>query len=134
VDTLYFDLLKTGYHLGLAVIIGGGLAARRSDSLTVASVMVVILTSVLRAGLVEEDPRDVRILVRWLLLAAVSAAALFSAAWASPVARAIRTQTPGFEDLPSTDPRRYEVQALGGRSRRAMNVAVICAAAAIFFS
>ena len=70
-DTLYFDLLKLGYHLGLAVIIGGGLVARRSDGLTVAAVMVVISTSLLRAGAFEEDPRDVRILIRWALLEAV---------------------------------------------------------------
>ncbi|MBI2772872.1 MAG: hypothetical protein HYX56_00040 [Chloroflexi bacterium] len=133
-DTLYFDLLKTGYGLGLAVIIGGGLVGRRSDGLTVAAVIAVIATSVLRAGAVDEDPRDVRILLRWLLLAVMCAAALFSAAWASPVARAIRSQTAAADDLAGHAVLKREADRLEGRSRRAMVVAVICGAAALFFS
>ena len=159
-DTLYFDLLKLGYHLGLAVIVGGGVALgalvapavfraagsrsqagtifgavlERSDPAMVLAVVLAIATSVLRAGAVDEDPRDARIAARWVLLGLMSLATLFSAGWAGPIARGIRSQTPGFDDLPATDVRRREFGLLHARSRRAMSVAVLCGAGALFLS
>ena len=159
-DTLYFDLLKLGYHLGLAVIVGGGLALgafaapaifrtlrsrseagtvfgavlERFDGAAIIALVLVGLTTVLRAGAVDEDPRDLRILARWIALALMGAATLYASAWASPVARAIRRQTPGFDDLPESDLRRREFRSLHRRSTRAFTIAVVLGVVALFFS
>jgi hypothetical protein len=160
VETLYFDLLKLGYHLGLAVIVGGGLALgaftapaifrtlrsrseagtvfgavlERFDGAAILALLLVGLTTVLRAGAVDEDPRDLRILARWIALALMGAATLYASAWASPVARAIRRQTPGFDDLPEGDLRRREFRSLHRRSTRAFSLAVLLGVIALFFS
>jgi hypothetical protein len=159
-DTLYFDLLKLGYHLGLAVIVGGGMALgalaapaifrtlrsraeagtvfgailERFDGVAILALIVVALTSVLRAGAADEDPHDLRILARWVSLALMGIATLYASAWANPVARAIRRETPGFDDLPDADVRRREFRALHERSRRAFSLAVVLGAIALFFS
>lgn len=160
VDTLYFDLLRLGYHLGLAVLVGGGLVlgavaapgvfgAMRSrgeaanvfgavlarfDGLALLSLLLVALTTFLKAGAFEEDPRDVRLVARWVALALMSAATLYAIAWAGPVARAIRRQTPGFDDLPEGDVRRREFRALHERSRRALTLVVLFGLVALFYS
>ena len=159
-DTLSFDLLKLGYHLGLAVIVGGGLVVgsaaapaifratraradaanlfaaviERFDGLALVALVLVGLTTVLRAGAVDEDPRDLRILARWVALALMALAVLYGSAWANPVARSIRKQTAGFDDLPEGDVRRREFRALHERSRRALSFAVVLGAIALFFS
>ena len=159
-ETLYFDLIKLGYHFGLAIIVGGGLALgaftapaifrtlrsrseagtvfgavlERFDGAAILALLLVGLTTVLRAGAADEDPRDVRILARWVSLAVMGLATLYASAWASPVARAIRRQTPGFDDLPETDVRRREFRTLHRRSTRAFSVAVLCGLIALFFS
>lgn len=94
----------------------------------------MLVTSFLRAGAADEDLRDVRILARWILLGVVALATLYASGWASPVARSIRRATPAFDDLPEGDVRRREFRALHERSRRAMTVAVLAGAAALFFS
>lgn len=158
--TLYFDLLKTAYHLGLAIVIGGGFALgalaapaifrsarsrseagtifgavlERFDGVAVPALVIVAVTTVLRAGAVDEDPRDVRILARWLALLLMGLATLYASAYANPVARAIRRQTSGFDDLPESDPRRREFRALHERSRRAFSIAVVFGLVALFFS
>lgn len=160
VDTLYFDVLRLAYTLGIAVIVGGGFALgalaapaifttarsrgeggtifgavlERFDGVAILALIVVGLTTVLRAGAVEEDPRDVRIVVRWVALALMGAATLFASAWANPVARAIRRQTPAFDELPDNDPRRREFRALHERSRRAFSAAVVFGIVALYFS
>lgn len=160
VDTLYFDTLKLGYHLGLAVVVGGGLLVgwaaapaifratgersqavtvfaavlERFDGLAILALLVIAVAAFLRAGAFQEDPRDPRIVARWVALALMGLAVLYGSAWANPVARAIRKQTPGFDDLPQGDIRRREFRALHERSRRALSVAVVFGAIAIFFS
>ncbi len=160
VETLYFDLLKLAYHLGLAVIVGGGLVLggmaapaifrtlrsrseagtvfgavlERYDGVAIAALIVIAVTTFLRAGAVDEDPRDVRILARWISLVLMGIATLYASAWASPVARAIRRQTPGFDDLPDGDVRRREFRTLHERSRRAFSFAVLAGVVALFFS
>ncbi len=59
---------------------------------------------------------------------------LYASAWANPVARAIRKQTPGFDDLPDNDVRRREFRALHRRSTRAFSLAVLLGVIALFFS
>ena len=160
VDTFYFDLLKLGYHLGLAVIVGGGFALgalaapaifralrsrgdagtvfgavlERYDGVAILALIVVGLTTILKAGAFDEDPRDLRIVARWVALALMGAATLFASAWASPVARSIRKQTPGFDDLPEHDVRRREFRSLHARSRRAFTFAVLFGAVALYLS
>lgn len=159
-DTLYFDLLKLGYHLGLAVIVGGGFALgalaapaifrtlrsrgeagtvfgavlERYDGFAIIALIVIGLTTILKAGAFDEDPRDVRIVLRWVALVLMGTLVLYGSAWANPVARAIRKQTPGFDDLPEHDLRRREFRALHDRSRRAFTIAVLLGAVALYFS
>ena len=159
-DTLYFDLLRLFYTLAMAVVVGGGFAlgalaapaifatARsrgeagtvfgailaRFDGVAILALIVVALTTVLRAGAVDEDPRDPRILARWIALGLMGLAILYASAWANPVARAIRRQTPAFDDLPDNDPRRREFRALHERSRRAFSIATVLGIVAMFFS
>jgi hypothetical protein len=159
VDSLYFDLLRLGYHLGLAVLIGGGITLgaaapavfrsirsrgeaanvfgailARYDGLAMLSLIVVVLTTFLKAGAFEEDPRDIRILIRWVALALMVIAALYGIAWAGPVARSIRKQTPGFDDLPEGDVRRREFRALHERARRALTFVVVFGLVALYYS
>jgi uncharacterized membrane protein len=161
VETLSFDLLQFLYHLALAILIGGSLvlgtavapalfASGRSraeagtlfgsvlarfDGLAVFSVVVVIVTSLLKAVTVEvTGGPDPRLIARWLMLGALSIAILYSSAWANPVARAIRTQTPAFDEQPQSSPARVEFARLHQRSRRAMSVAVVTGLVALFLS
>lgn len=159
-ETLYFDVVKTAYHVGLAIIVGGGFALgalaapaifgtirsrgeagtvfgavlERFDGVAIVALLLVGLTTVLRAGAADEDPRDVRILARWVALALMGGAVLYASAWASPVARAIRRGTPGFDDLPEGDVRRREFRTLHRRSTRAFSLAVLLGVVALFFS
>jgi uncharacterized membrane protein len=160
VDTLYGDVLRLGYHLGLAVIVGGGFALgalaapaifrtlrsrgeagtvfgailERYDGFAILALILVFLTSVLKAGAFEEDLRDVRILIRWTMLTLMAFAVLYGSAWANPVARAIRKQTPDFDDLPDDDLRKREFRALHARSARAFTFAVVLGAIALHYS
>ena len=157
-DTLYFDLLKTAYHLGLAVLVGGSLvlgsaaapaifrAARtrgeggttfsgvlaRFDGLALLSLVVVVLTTILRA--VSFETVDAQIVGRWVALALVAAATLYASAWSNPVARSIRQQTPAFDDLPENAPARVEFAKLHRGSRRAMTATVLFGVVALFLS
>jgi hypothetical protein len=158
VETLYYDILKLGYHLGLAIIVGGGLMVgaaapaifhtmrsrgeaanvfaavlARYDGAAILALLLVASTTILRATGFE-DASDSRIIIKWALLALMALATLYSVGWAGPVARAIRTQTPDFDDLPDNDMRRREFRSLHERSRRALSLAVLFGAIAIFFS
>lgn len=159
-ETLYFDVLKLGYHLALAVLVGGGLVVgaaaapaifsairsrgeaanvfagvlARYDGLAILALIVIAITTFLRAGAFDEDPSDWRILTRWIAIALIVIATLYSSGWANPVARAIRKQTPGFDDLPEGDMRRREFRALHERSRRAMSLVVLLGLVVLFFS
>ena len=158
--TLYGDILRFAYGLGLAVIMGGGFALgalaapaifrslrsradagtvfgailERFDGWAVLSLVVVVVTTFLKAGAFDEDVRDARILIRYVAIALMGLAVLYGAAWANPVARAIRKQTPGFDDLPENDVRRREFRALHARSARAFTLAVLFGAIALYFS
>ena len=159
-DTLYSDLLRLGYHVGLAVLVGGGFVlgaaaapavfgAMRSraeaanvfgavlsryDGLALLALLVVAATTVLKAGAFDEDPTDWRILTRWVAIALMGAATMYGVAWAGPVARAIRKETPGFDDLPEGDVRRREFRALHDRARAALRLVVLFGLVALFFS
>jgi uncharacterized membrane protein len=159
VETLSFDLLQFLYHLALAILVGGSLvlgtavapvlvAASRSpaeagtlfgnllarfDGLAIFSVIVLTITSVLKAvGFEVTGAPDMRLALRWTALAALSLATLYSSAWANPVARQIRAATPGFDEQPQNSLARVEFAKLHERSRRAMSVAVVFGLLALF--
>lgn len=157
-ETLYFDLLKTAYHLGLAILVGGSVvlgsaaapaifrAARtrgeggttfsgvlaRFDGLALLSLVVVAGTTILRA--VSFETADPQIVGRWIALALLTAATLYGSAWANPVARSIRRHTPGFDDLPESAAARVEFAKLHRGSRRAMTATVLFGVVALFLS
>ena len=158
-ETLSFDLLQFLYHLALAILVGGSLvlgtavapalfATSRSiadagtlfgnvlarfDGLAIFSVVVLTITSVLKAvGFEVTGTPDTRLVVRWSALAVLVLATLYSSAWANPVARQIRAATPGFDEQPQNSPARIEFARLHQRSRRAMSVAVVFGLVALF--
>ncbi|MGH2498846.1 MAG: DUF4149 domain-containing protein [Candidatus Limnocylindria bacterium] len=157
-DSLYFDLIKTAYHLALAVLIGGSLALggaaapaifervrdraeagavfggalARFDGLAIVAVFVAVIATILRA--LSFETVEPKIVGRWIALALIAAAVLYASAWANPVARSIRAQTPGFDDLPAEAAARREFEALHRRSRRAMSATVLLGIVALFLS
>ena len=161
VETLYTDVLQFLYHLALAVIVGGGLvlgsvvapatfrtlrsrseagavfgaALARWDGLAIFSVVVVIIASVLKAGAFEvAEAPELRLILRWVALAVMSGAVIYSSAWASPVARSIRAQTRDFDDLPQNAPARNEFAKLHRSSSAAMRLGVLAGTIALFLS
>src|SRR5256886_5460732 len=146
VETLYFDLLQFLYHLALAVLVGGSLVLgtaaapalftssrsradagtlfasilARFDGLAVFSVIVLVITSVLKAvGFEVTGAPDTRLLLRWAALTVLAVSTLYSSAWANPVARQIRAATTGFDQMPQSSPPRLEFARWHQRSRRA---------------
>ena len=160
-ETLYFDALQFVYHLALAILVGGavvlGLAAApaifatvssrgeagaifgavlgRYDVLAVPCVFLILATSVLKATAFEVTGiPETRLVVRWFALLILCGATLYSSVWASPVARSIRAQTPGWDDLRDDAPMKREFQSLHRSSRRAMTVAILAGIVAMFLS
>ncbi|MDQ2914984.1 MAG: DUF4149 domain-containing protein [Chloroflexota bacterium] len=158
-ETLAFDLLQFLYHLALAILVGGSLVLgtavapalfsssrsradagtlfgsvlARFDGLAIFSVIVLAVTSVLKAiGFEVTGTPDTRLVVRWVALVVLGIATLYSSAWANPVARQIRAATAGFDEQPLSSPARSEFARLHERSRRAMSVAVIFGLVALF--
>jgi uncharacterized membrane protein len=161
VETLSYDLLQFVYHLALAVLVGGSLvlgtavapalfaSARtrseaatlfagilaRFDGLAIFSVIVLVITTVLKAITLDvTGTPEPRLVLRWVMLAILGVATLFSSGWANPVARAIRDQTPAFDDQPPSSVARMEFVRLHERSRRAMSVAIVAGLIALFLS
>lgn len=160
-ETLYVDSLQFLYHLGLAILVGGGLvlgaavapaifAAMRSraeagsvfgavlarwDGLAILCVFVVVATSALKAGAFEvSGAPDTRLVVRWIALLILCASVTYSSGWANPVARSLRAQSPSWDDLPETTPLRQEFAKAHASSSRAMRLAVLAGLVAMFLS
>jgi uncharacterized membrane protein len=160
-ETIYFDTLQFLYHLALAILVGGalvlgaaaapaifasvrsrgeagaifGAVLGRYDGLAILCVVLVVITSVLKATAFEVvGLPETRLIVRWLALLVLCGATLYSSAWANPVARAVRAQTPGWDDLRDDAPTRREFQSLHRSSRRAMTVAILAGIVAMFLS
>ncbi len=159
-ETLYFDALQFLYHLALAVLVGGGvvLAAAapaifrtvrsrgeagaifgailaRYDGLAIPSVLLLLVTSVLKATAFEVTAGpEPRLVVRWVALAVLAIATLYASAYAHPVARAIRAQTPGWDDLREDAPARREFGAMHRASTRVMSVGILAGLVALFLS
>src|SRR5258706_2788233 len=109
-ETLYFDTLQFVYHLALAILVGGavvlGLAAapaifatvssrgeagtifgavlRRYDGLAILSVILIVVTSILKATAFEvTGAPETRLGVRWRALLRPGGGTLYSIALAS---------------------------------------------------
>lgn len=104
----------------------------RWDGVAIAATFLVLFTAFLRA--VSYETPDARHWVRWALLLVMAAATLYASAWTGPVARQLRRQLPGFDDLPDGAPARREFAKLHAGARRAMTVAVAAGLAALFLS
>ena len=159
-ETLYFDLLQFLYHFALVILVGGALVlgaavapalfvtARsraeagtmfggvlaRFDGLAIFAVVLLVVTSALKVGFEVTGVPEPRLVARWGLLLVLALATLYSSGWANPVARTIRRETAGFDDLPQGSPARVEFARLHERSRRAMSLAVIVGLLALFLS
>lgn len=161
VETLYFDILQFVYHLALAILVGGalvlgaaaapaifatvrsrgeagaifGAVLARYDAVAILCVVLVVVTSVLKATAFEvTGAPETRLVMRWLALLVLCGATLYASAWASPVARTIRAQTPDWDDLRDDAPMRREFQSLHRSARRAMSVAILAGIVAMFLS
>jgi uncharacterized membrane protein len=161
VETLYFDVLQFVYHLALAILVGGalvlgaaaapaifatvrsrgeagaifGAVLGRYDGLAILCVVLIVLTSILKAAAFEvTGTPEPRLLLRWIALVVLCGATLYASAWASPVARTVRAQTPGWDDLREDAPLRREFQSLHRSARRVMTVAIVAGIIAMFLS
>ena len=161
VDTLYADTLQFLYHLALAILVGGGLvlgsavapaifrsipsrgeagavfgaALARWDGLAIFCVILVVVTSVLKAGAYEvSGAPEARLIVRWIALIVMSAAVIYSSGWANPVARSLRAQVREWDEEPESSPLRREFNGLHKSSSRAMRVAIVAGLIAMFLS
>lgn len=160
-ETIYFDTLQFVYHLALGVLVGGavvlgaaaapaifasvrsrgeagaifGAVLGRYDGLAILCVVLIVVTSVLKATAFEvTGVPETRLVLRWLALLVLCGATLYASAWANPLARTIRAQTPGWDDLREDAPMRLEFQSLHRTSRRAMTVAILAGIVAMFLS
>jgi predicted nuclease of predicted toxin-antitoxin system len=104
----------------------------RWDGVAIAAAVLVLITAVLRA--ISFETPDLRPWVRWALLAIMAGATVYASAWTGPVARQLRRQLPGFDDLPAGAPARREFARLHAGARTAMTVAVAAGCAALFLS
>lgn len=160
-DDLYFEILQFLYHLSLAVLVGGALVLGAAaapaifrtvrsrgeagtifgavlaswDGLAIVCVIVVIVTTILKAGAFEVAAApETRLIVRWVALAVLALAVLFSSGWANPVARSIRAGTRDWDDLPANTPARAEFDRMHRSSTRAMQLAIVAGLVAMFLS
>lgn len=159
-DTLYFDVVRSVYHLALAILVGGGLVLgaaaapaifatvrsrgeagsifgavlARWDGLAIFCVIVLVIASALMAGIEIIGSPEPRLVARWVALGILGVAVLYASGWASPVARSIRAQTPAWDDLPESAPARIEFAKMHRASSSAMRVGIVAGLVAMFLS
>ena len=162
---MYGDTLQFVYHLSLAILVGGGFvlgsvvapavlqttrsesgarglfgsifgaALARWDGLAILCVVLVVITSALKAGAYEvTGAPEARLVARWIALAVMAAAVIYSSGWANPVARSLRAQAPAWDEMPESTPLRREFAALHRRSSRAMRFAIVSGLVALYLS
>ena len=156
-ESFFFDLLHFLYFLSLAVIVGGGLALggaaaptlfreldriragsvfgailERWDSAAIPAAILLVLSSLLKFFNFETG--EPRLALRYAAVGLVALATLYAAAWANPLARGLRAQTPHFDDLPANAAPRVEFARYHARSRRAMTIALLAGLVALYLS
>ena len=74
-----------------------GTVLGRYDGLAILCVVLIVLTSVLKASAFEvTGTPETRLVLRWLALLVLCGATLYSSAWASPVARSVARTDAGL--------------------------------------
>lgn len=156
-ESFFFDLLHFLYFLSLGALVGGGIALggaaapvlfkeldrpragtlfgailERWDNVAILSVILLVLTSVLL--FLNFETADARVAARYGAVALAILATLYAAAWANPIARGLRAQTPYFDELPASDPSRIAFARYHARSRRAMTLALLAGLIALYLS
>lgn len=156
-ETFSFDLLRFLYLVSLALLVGGGSALgfatapalfaqlershagivfggilSRWDVVAVLAALVLVTASALI--FVSFETGEPRIYARYGAVALCVVATLYASAWANPIARALRRQTPYFDELPPDAEARREFARYHARSRRAMTVAILAGLVALFLS
>jgi hypothetical protein len=111
-----------------------GAVLARFDGYAILALIVLVVTSALKAGFEVTGMPEPRLIARWIVLILLAVATLYSSAWANPVARSIREATAGFDDLPGGAPPKVEFARLHRRSRRAMSIAAVFGLLALFLS
>ncbi len=159
-ETFYFDTLRFLYGLALVVLVGGGIVLSaaapaifrtvrsrgeagaifgavlaRYDGLAIPSALLLVATSILKAAAFEvTGSPEPRLVARWIALAVLVAAVLYASAYAHPVARAIRAETPAWDDLREDAPARREFQAMHRASTRVMGAGILAGLVALYLS
>lgn len=152
-----FTIVHFFYLLSLGVIVGGSLALgaatapalfasmdrasagtvfgnvlARWDAVAILAALALLASSAARFFGFETP--ETRLFVRYAAIGVAAVATLYSSAWANPIARALRRQTPHFDELPADAPERRDFAGYHRNSRRAMTLAVLAGLVAIFFS
>jgi hypothetical protein len=155
-ETLGYDLVHFLHVLSLAVIVGGGFALgsaaaptlfrtlersqagtvfgailERWDGLAILAALVLLATTAIQTVAFETGEP---ILARWVAVAFVLIAILYSSAWANPIARGLRRSRPDFDELPASAEERREFARYHARSARAMSVAILAGLVALWLS
>ncbi len=156
-ESLFFDLLRFVYLLSLALLVGGGVALglaaaptlfaeldrpragtvfgailSRWDGLALLAAVALAIASVLI--FLNFETAEPRLDARYGAVAVAIAATLYASAWANPIARALRKQTPYFDELPPSAPARLEFSRYHERSRGATTLVVLAGLVALFLS
>jgi hypothetical protein len=157
VESFFFDVLHFLYFLSLGVLVGGALALggaaaptlfkeldrsragtvfgailERWDGVAVLAAVLLVGASVLKFANFETG--ETKIYLRYAAVALVVAATLYSSAWANPIARALRRQTPHFDELPTSAQPRLEFAGYHRRSVRAMTLVLLLGLVALYLS
>jgi hypothetical protein len=157
VESFFFDVLHFLYFLSLGVLIGGALALggaaaptlfreldraragtvfgailERWDGVAVFAAMLLAAASALK--FVNFETGESKIYLRYVAVAFVIVATLYSSAWANPIARALRRQTPRFDELPAEAQPRREFAGYHRRSVRAMTLVLLVGLVALYLS
>jgi hypothetical protein len=155
-ETLGYDLVHFLHVASLAVIVGGGLALgaavapvlfrtldraeagtvfgavlERWDAVAILAAIVLIATTALLSLAFETGEP---LLARWVAVAFVLIATLYSSAWANPIARGLRRSRADFDDLPPSANERREFARYHTRSTRAMSLAILAGLVALWLS
>lgn len=157
VESLGFDILRFLYLLSLALVVGGGFALgfatapalfaelgrprtgavfggilSRWDVVAVLAALALVVASALI--FLNFETGEPKIYARYAAVAVTVLATLYASAWANPIARGLRRQTPYFDELPPEAEARREFTRYHARSRRAMTIAILAGLVALFLS
>ena len=155
-ETLGYDVVHFLHVTSLALLVGGGFALgsaaapalfrsldrseagttfgkvlERWDGVAIAAAVVLLGTTAVQSIAFETGEP---LLARWIAVALVLVATLYSSAWANPIARALRRSRPDFDELAADTAERREFARYHRRSARAMTLAILAGLVALWLS